>query len=162
MSRLSDFRGLDKILEGRQSAKSVATGFLMRIIGNILACGLATMCLAGCGTKTVMAPNISPDTKVHAVLEQTAYGGAAGGTEWVLYLSDANGSRRHRSLEAHNCNGMGVTWIDSTTLRVNYPHWCHIETFDSVWLADPPDHIPLRRIDIVLNREEIQKGDFSQ
>jgi len=135
----------------------------MRIFGNILTGGLATMSLAGCGMKTVMAPNISPDAKVQAILEQTAYGGAAGGgTEWALYLSGVNGSRRHRNLEGHNCNGIGVMWIDSTTLRVNYPHWCHIKSFDNVWLADPPDHIPLRRIEIVLNREEVKKSDFSQ
>jgi hypothetical protein len=68
---------------------------LMRSFESRLPYLLSAVLLTGCGMKTVMAPNLSPDAKVQAVLEQTAYGGAAGGgTDWALYLSKANGGRR--------------------------------------------------------------------
>ena len=118
-----------------------------------LSYSLATVLLTGCGMKTVMAPELSSDGKVLAVLEQTAYGGAAGGgTEWALYLSEANGDRRHVSLEGHDCNGISVVWIDTTTLRVSYPHSCHITTFDNEWWTDP-SHILSRRIELILDRQ---------
>jgi hypothetical protein len=113
---------------------------------------LAAVSLTGCGMKTVMAPDLSPDAKVQAVLEQTAHGGAAGGgTEWALYLSEANGDRRHLSLEGHNCNGISVRWIDAATLRVSYPHTCHITTFDNEWWTDP-SHILSQRVELILDR----------
>jgi hypothetical protein len=124
----------------------------MRRLGTALTCALAMMSLIGCGTKTVMTPQISPDAQVHAVLEQTMYGGAAGGTDWALYLSNASGGERHRNFEGHDCNGIAVAWVDSTLLRVDYPPTCHIETFDNVWLADPHS-LSSKRIEIVLARQ---------
>jgi hypothetical protein len=125
----------------------------MRLFKSTLAYSWAAVLLTGCGMKTVMAPDLSPDAKVQAVLEQTAYGGAAGGgTEWALYLSEANGDRRHLSLEGHNCNGISVRWSDTATLRVSYPHSCHITTFDNEWWTDP-NHILSRRVELILDRQ---------
>jgi hypothetical protein len=88
--------------------------------------------------KTVMASDLSPDAKVQAGLEETAYGGAAGGgTVWALYLREANDARQHLSLEGRNCNGLSVAWIDAATLRVSYPHNCHITSFNNTWWTDP-------------------------
>ena len=111
---------------------------------------IAAFVLTGCGMKTVMTPEVSPDGKAQAALVDTDYGGAAGGTEWALYLSEPNGDRRHLSLEGHNCNGISVLWSDAATLRVSYPHSCHITTFDNEWWTDP-SHILSRRVELILD-----------
>ena len=79
----------------------------------------------------------SPDHHVTAVVVSALGGGAAGASEYYVYIveNQANEKLDHPVFTASNCAGLSAAWIDNKSLQVSYPSGCMTQIFVNQWYS---------------------------
>jgi hypothetical protein len=96
------------------------------------------LAIGGCSAQeTELARVASPDGQTVALLDGKSGGGAAGASVVYLYLVEAKDMRDHGEpvLVATDCQGLSLTWLTQSTLRINYYPTCWIKRFTNRWYS---------------------------
>ena len=79
----------------------------------------------------------SPDHRVAAVIVNEMGGGAAGSSEYYVYMVEDKTAEElsHPVFTASNCAGLSAKWIDNNNLQLTYYSSCSIREFVIKWFS---------------------------
>ena len=121
----------------------------------VLSAGVRSFCvlfffLAACSMdRKEIARISSPDHRVEAVIVNESGGGAAGSSEYYIYMAENTNPEKlgDSVFTASNCAGIHGVWLDNNTLQIAYHSGCSIRGFKNKWYSAKADR-QFRRFDV--------------